>query len=107
MGFFNGKHGDKPEDSKSKRSGFNDPQKIVQVRDAKGNLLGYKADKPNFLGVTQVWGKKGNTLGWSKDAESGGLGGTFKFGSGKRTSPAKRITHGENPDMLFADQDDD
>lgn len=103
MGFFNGKHGDKPEDSK--RSGLNDPQKVVQVRDEKGNLLGYKTEKPNALGVTQVWGRKGNTLGWSKDNETGGLPGTFRAGNGK-TGKSGRIAHSDAPDLLFGEQDD-
>lgn len=91
----------------SKRAKLNEAQKVEQVRDAKGNLLGYKTSKPNFMGVTQVWDSKGRSLGWSKDAESGGLAGTFKFGGSKKTGPgaAHRKTHGENPDILFGDVD--
>lgn len=78
----------------NRRAGLNDPQKVEQIRNAQGKLLGYKTTKPNALGITQAWDSKGKSLGWSKDAASGGLPYTMRFGKG-------RVSNSESPDMLF------
>jgi hypothetical protein len=58
-----------------------------QVRDNKGNLIGYK--DTNSFGITTVRDKTGRAIGWSqKDA-------TMAFGL------RGRIAHGDHPDLLF------
>lgn len=64
-----------------------------QVRDNKGQLLGYVKRDP-VTGGAQVWGANGSTLGWSKPHNDSGPGYTFSSKEG-------RIAHTDTPELLL------
>lgn len=64
-----------------------------QVRDNKGQLLGYIKRDP-VTGNAHVFGANGSTLGWSKPHNNSGPGYTLSSKEG-------RIAHTDTPELLI------